>query len=165
MTDDTDTDEVKQIREQLREARDALPGPMYRSRNEDIPDEVAGAVDEAYAAVRQARAVAHNAVQDMQTEYVEKGLDEARCPECGNEDGITKTERANELTQPIPPEMAGNCPECDHSDHPLAFHSAWKRERMSEEELEANRKAREKYEGKAVDYETSAHAISMRREP
>jgi len=101
---------------------------------------------------------------DRDGEYVNVEMDEARCPECGNEEGNTRTE-TNGSVQPVPPEHKGGCPECDHSDHPLAFHHAYKWERMSEEERQEAREYRERMEDKMADYEHSAHGISMRREP
>jgi len=103
--------------------------------------------------------------EEPEPEYEKTVLDEARCPECGNEDGITKTERANKRAQPIPPSMAGQCPECDHVDNPIAFHNAWQRERMTEEELAESRAEREAAMDRLADYQHSAHGIAEAREP
>lgn len=98
-------------------------------------------------------------------EYETIVLEEVRCPECGNENGISKTQRANKTAQPVPPEHSGSCPECGHCDDPLVFHNAWERERMSEEELEQMRAERERAEDQMADWQHSAHYFSLQREP
>lgn len=101
---------------------------------------------------------------DRDGEYVDVEMDEARCPECGNEDGNTRTETQGNV-QPVPPGQSAGCPECGHRDHPLAFHHEYKWERMSEEERREAEEAAEREAARMADYEASAHAISMRREP
>lgn len=91
-------------------------------------------------------------------------VDEARCPECGNETG-NYTVEARDGAQPVPPGQRGRCPECEHSDDPLAFHHEWKWERMSEDEREEARRKQAQYEDQMADYQYSAHYISMQREP
>jgi len=103
--------------------------------------------------------------EEPEPEYEVTVLDEVRCPECGTEDGITKTERANRKTQPVPPSQAGQCSACDHVDNPLAFHSAWQRDRMTDEELAAVRAEREAAMDRLADYQHSAHGIAEAREP
>lgn len=97
-------------------------------------------------------------------EYVDEPLDEARCPECGNEDGITKTVAKGNV-QPIPPDHRTSCPECDHAAHALAFHSAWQWERMSEEERREAEEQVERYASKMAAHQESAAYLSEQREP
>jgi hypothetical protein len=54
--------------------------------------------------------------------------DELRCPECGNESDIEQHDHPHRPTR-------ARCGECDELDVALAFHSAYKRHRMSDEEL------------------------------
>lgn len=98
-------------------------------------------------------------------EYEKTELDEARCPDCGNEDGNTKTERANSKTKPIPPERQVRCPECGHTDSHIAFGGAYKWARMSEaERAEAKRKA-EEHAGRMAEHQETATSLAEQREP
>lgn len=98
--------------------------------------------------------------------YKEAPIDNARCPNCGNEEGLTRTERANKHTQPIPPDHpAGNCPECEETFDTYAAHHEYKWARMSEEEREEYRRQREKFEGKMTAWQESAEYHHQQREP
>lgn len=97
-------------------------------------------------------------------EYVEEELDEGRCPECGNEDGNTRHDERGNI-QPIPPEMKGECGECGHRDHPLAFAREYEWARLSEEEKEERRQKAAEYRDEMAAYQESAHHLSLKREP
>jgi len=101
---------------------------------------------------------------DRDGEYVETEMDEARCPECGNEEGNTRTQAEGNV-QPVPPSHQASCGECGHSGDPLAFHHEYTWERMSEEERREAEEAQARMEDQMADYQYSAHGISMRREP
>ena len=65
-------------------------------------------------------------------------LTEARCPECGSEDGIERIKHSQ-----LPPEQRGHCTACDHRASPLAFHNSWEWKRMDEDEREQARTVRD----------------------
>jgi uncharacterized protein with PIN domain len=98
-------------------------------------------------------------------EYKKIKLDEVRCPDCGNENGLTKQEAANKHTQPVPPQYKMNCPECDANGPVAKWHGEYKWHRMSEEERKEARKQREKAIDKMAEYQSSAHYQSLQREP
>jgi hypothetical protein len=95
--------------------------------------------------------------------YDDVEMDDARCPECGNEDGNHRTEATN--AQPVPISQRAGCADCGHRDSPLAFHSAWKWERMSEEEREAAEEAAEREAAWMAESQYSAAYIAEQREP
>ena len=98
-------------------------------------------------------------------EYRDVELDQVRCPNCGNEEGITETKAANKHTQPVPPDRRAGCPECDHNGDPLAFHHEWQWERMSEEEREEARAAQERMADEMAEHQYSAHYLHSQVEP
>ena len=87
-------------------------------------------------------------------------LDEVRCPDCGSEDGIECIEHPQ-----CPPEQRGRCSACGHRADPLAFHHTWNWERMSEEEREQARTARDRAESALAEYHHSATYLAEQREP
>lgn len=89
-----------------------------------------------------------------------ESLDEVRCPECGAEDEIERTDQPQ-----CPPDHSGRCTTCGHTDHPLAFHACWKHERMTDGEREQARAAYERYASRMADYQASAAYLSEQREP
>lgn len=95
--------------------------------------------------------------------YVEVALDHVQCPECGDRAHITKTD-AHGKAQPVPADYSGNCGECGHRDHPLAFHHEYKWEELTDEERIQAKEARSRYEARMVEYHYSAHGIASRRE-
>lgn len=62
--------------------------------------------------------------------------DELRCPECGNEGDIEQFDCRQKPNR-------ARCGECDELDVALAFHNAWKRHRMTGEELEEMERQRD----------------------
>lgn len=96
--------------------------------------------------------------------YVESEMGEGRCPECGNESENVQYEREGDI-QPMPSDYRGECGACGHRDHPIAFHHAYRWERLSDEEREATREAREREEAAQVAWHYSTAGIASRREP
>lgn len=66
-------------------------------------------------------------------------LSEARCPHCGNEDGIKRVDENNDSR--IPYDSRGHCSECGHRATPLAFHDTWVWERLTDSERKEAREA------------------------
>lgn len=99
------------------------------------------------------------------SQYEKVELEEVRCPNCGNEDDIKKQQRTDDRAQPVPPRLRATCPECDEVGDPIAWHHEYKRARMSDEEIAEAERQQAKMEDEMADYEYSAHAISVRREP
>lgn len=96
--------------------------------------------------------------------YREASLDEARCPDCGDEEQIIEYERVGKI-QPMPAEQSGKCKACGNRDHPLAFHHAYKWERMTEAERSEAQRQREKYEAEMAAWQESASYHAEQREP
>ncbi|GAA0460146.1 hypothetical protein MUK72_17945 (plasmid) [Halococcus dombrowskii] len=85
-------------------------------------------------------------------------VDEARCPECGNEE-IERVEHPR-----LPPDHRGHCTECDHRAHPLAFHHSWKWNRMTEDEREEARRQHERYVDQVAEHQYSSAYLAAQRE-
>ena len=91
-------------------------------------------------------------------------MDEARCPKCGNESENVQYEREGDI-QPLPPQQSAECGACGHRGDPLTFHHRWKWERMTEDEREQAREARERFENRMAEYQHSATYHAAQREP
>jgi len=98
------------------------------------------------------------------SEYETRELTEVQCPECDS-DNVVKTERTHNGVQPLPPDKAGQCRECEHVAHPLAFHAAYERAQMTDEELNEHERLREQAKDKQAAWQESAHYHSLQREP
>jgi hypothetical protein len=93
----------------------------------------------------------------------EKPFDRGRCPECGTEDGVYTA--SMEKWPPIPPNYRARCPECEHQGDPHGFEWAYRRERMSEDELQKAHEQAEEARDEMADWQYSAHHHSLQREP
>lgn len=96
-------------------------------------------------------------------QYVKTPLEEARCPECGNEDGNVRQQRQGNA-QPVPDGSAVGCPECGHRDSTLAFRRTYEWERLDEEERRQKRQAQERRDEQMVGWQHSAQYHSVQRE-
>lgn len=59
------------------------------------------------------------------TKYDRVELTQARCPDCGNEEGNYRLEPGGSGPKP-PHDRAARCPDCRHASDPLAFSNAYK---------------------------------------
>ena len=96
-------------------------------------------------------------------EYKTETMEQGRCPECGSEGNITRTQAVT--GQPIPVDMAGECGDCGHTDAPITFRREYQWNNMSESERGAEIKRRKEIESSVVAYQESAGYHHTRTEP
>jgi hypothetical protein len=100
----------------------------------------------------------------MSEDYVEEDLEDSRCLECGNEEGNKFIRRNSKKVQPVPIDSQGKCGDCGYQDNPNAFRWEYKKERMTEEEIEDSRRKRDEYEDRMAESEYDADRLAEERE-
>lgn len=99
----------------------------------------------------------------MSEDYVEEDLEDSRCPECGNEDDNKALTRNSKKVQPVPIDSQGKCGECGNQDNPMAFKWEYKKERMTEEDLEEAKRKRDEYEDRMAEASYDADHLANER--
>lgn len=100
----------------------------------------------------------------MGEDYVEEDLKDSRCPECGNEEGNKAIRRNSKMVQPVHIDSQGKCGECGNQDNPMEFKWEYKKERMSDEELQEAKRKRDEYEDRMAEASYDAGHLADERE-
>lgn len=100
----------------------------------------------------------------MSEDYVEEDLKDSRCPECGNEEDNKALRRNSKKVQPVHIDSQGKCGECGNQDNPMAFKWEYKKERMSDEELEEVKKKQEEWADRKAEASYDADHLASERE-